>query len=176
MTPADAAYLRDQIQCPSAGIDLYGLISSIGEAQLFGLEEELARYLEYPDDAHVAGLALSTLCIEWRLAEKYKNAIINALIGVAWDDEEEEYKLQGMFSADIYLENKFDFGVFIELKNICYNENEYRDNREIALVVIKNYLENRYGQLERSNYEIDFDQSFDSDFRKKVDEILLKYN
>jgi len=108
------AYLAEQAHTPQLHTILLHL-SRTGDARHAPV---VARYVNYSDDPMVAALALGTLCSEFGLMEKYKEALQQALRGYAWDSAYDVRK-RAVTLAGEYLAKHKDAWLATRLVEIC---------------------------------------------------------
>lgn len=91
----------------SAGTDTYRLLYVLLRMRARKYEDLIAGFISYPSDAQVAALALSNLCVQWGLAGRYRDRIIEAIDGIGWDDFG-ELKQSAISAAGEYLTSTSD--------------------------------------------------------------------
>ena len=71
-------------------------------------EDDIARFLDWPQDSQVAAKALQVLVVFWGDPERrYRDWVAAALDGLPWDDQD-EVRLSAVFAARVYCERDDD--------------------------------------------------------------------
>lgn len=92
----------------------YQMVYVLGRMGCRQYEDLLARFLNFPRDPQVAGLAISMLCVHWRLAVKYRDELLEALRGQPWDVEDEA-RVSAISASGEYLAGNSDCDVLARL-------------------------------------------------------------
>ena len=93
-----------------AGKDTYQLLYVLGRTDSRKHERLIASFLDFEQDAQVAALALSILCSQWGLGERYREHLHGFLLGEDWDFID-EVKQAAISSAGEYLRSTSDCSI-----------------------------------------------------------------
>lgn len=125
-------------------VDVYRLLYVLVRVSAREYEFLVARFINYPADPQVAALALSSLCVQWKLAHRYRHSILLALGGVEWDLFD-ELKQAAIAAAGEYLRSAKDPLVLDRLTNIATScESEL--NRRFAVEALARALGESYSE------------------------------
>lgn len=103
--------------------DVYRMIYILGRSGAKKYEGLLASFLSYPDYPMASGLTISILCTQWRLATKYRDALLAALQGHAWD-EDEDVRSPAISAAGYLLAEENDCAILAELLTLTKSEDD----------------------------------------------------
>lgn len=98
-------------------------------------EALVQKFIHWPQDAMLSGLAIEILCCHWGLSAKYVNQIKMFIQGVKWD-QDGDARLSALKCSGYYLSSFEDKDLLSAVYEVFCNQSEHSVNRERAYVAL----------------------------------------
>ena len=118
ITSAELKEVAAIIKRDEGGDLTYRLLYVLLRSRSVEHEDIIAGFVQYERDPQVASLVLHTLVSQWRLGARYRNALLGAMSGFSWD-EDNDVKIGAVTAAGEYLRESHDPEVLASIIKIA---------------------------------------------------------